>query len=108
VDRLRRETSKKIFSLNLICPNMSFTSPKKIAKAKEILAEDGPTAEIRFVNATDPYYEIEILDESKVRHQTIKSTGERNPEGFSFIPAVKLTVAEEFMEPGKKALNMLS
>jgi quinolinate synthase len=107
VDRLRRETSKKIFSLNLICPNMSFTSPKKIAKAKEILAEDDPAAEIRFVNATDPYYEIEILDESKVRHQTIKSTGERNPEGFSFIPAVKLTVAEEFMEPGKKALNML-
>jgi quinolinate synthase len=107
VDRLKRETAKKIFSLNTICPNMSFTSPSKIARAKKQLEKDGPAAEIKFTNRAAPYYEIEILDESKVRHQVIKSSGEKNPEGFSFIPAVRLTVAEEFMEAGRKALRML-
>lgn len=107
IDRLKRETNKKIFSLNAVCPNMSFTSPPKLKRAQQILEESGPTAEIKYTKRSAPYYEIEILDESAVRHQRKKSTGERIPDGFSFIPAVKLTVADEFMEAGKKALEML-
>ena len=107
VDRLRRETDKDIFSLNMVCPNMAFTSPPKVKRAKEVLAKHGPVAELRFVKESSPYYEIEILNEDLVRHQTRKSTGEINPEGFSFIPAARLTVDDQFMGPGKKALEFL-
>jgi quinolinate synthase len=107
VDRLRRETDKDIFSLNMVCPNMAFTSPPKVQRAKEILSNGGPAAEIRFTNESAPYYEIEILNEELIRHQTLKSTGEKNPEGFSFIPAARLTVDKRFMAPGKKALEFL-
>jgi quinolinate synthase len=108
IDRLKRETDKKIFSLNSICPNMSFTSAVKVKRAKEILTENkGPAAEITFSSRESPYYEINILREDLVRHQIKKSTGEKLKDGFSFIPAVKLTVADEFLQPGKKALQML-
>lgn len=107
IDKLNRETDKKIFSLNAICPNMSYTSASKVKKAREILENGGPTAEIRFTKATAPYYEIEILDDEHIRHQRKPSTGERLEDGFSFIPAVRLIVAEEFMDAGKNALTML-
>jgi quinolinate synthase len=107
IDRLNRETDKKIYSLNMICPNMSFTSPPKIDRAKKLIKGSGPAAEIRFTDRKAPYYEIEILDDSHIRHQRKKSTGENVPGGFSFIPAVKLTVAEELMAAGRKALEML-
>jgi len=107
IDRLRRETDKEIYSLNMVCPNMAFTSAPKVLRAKEILAKEGPSAEIRFSKEYAPYYEIEVLNEDSIRYQIQKSTGKINPEGFSFIPAVKLTVDEKFIEPGRKALEML-
>jgi quinolinate synthase len=107
IDRLRRETTKQIFSLNAICPNMSFTSVPKINRAKEVLADGGPAAEIVFKNRKAPYYEINILREELVRYQKKKSTGERTPGGFGFVPAVRLKVSEEFMAEGQRALEML-
>lgn len=97
VDRLRRETQLEIFSLGMICPNMAFTSPKKVNYAKEILENKGPVAEIEYKFKDEPYYEINILKDEyvRVKNQT------------KYIPAVKLKVSEEILIRAKKSLSTL-
>jgi quinolinate synthase len=97
VDRLRRETELEIFSLGMICPNMAFTSPKKVNHAKEILENKGPVAKIVYKFKDEPYYEINILRDEYVKrkNQTM------------YIPAVKMEVSDEILVKAKKSLSTL-
>jgi quinolinate synthase len=97
VDRLRRETQLDIFSLGMKCPNMAFTSPKKVNYAREILEDEGPVAEIVYKFKNEPYYEIKILNDEYVR---IKNQ-------TKYIPAVKLKVSDEILVQAKKSLSTL-
>ncbi len=97
VDRLRRETKLEIFSLGIKCPNMAFTSPKKVNRAKEILENDGPVAEIVYKFKDEPYYEINILKDDYVR--TKNQT--------KYIPAVNLKVSDEILVRAKRSLSTL-
>jgi quinolinate synthase len=97
VDRLRRETDLEIFSLGMKCPNMAFTTPKKVNLAKEILENRGPVAKIHYKFKDKPYYEINILEEEYVR------VGNET----TFIPAVELTVSDEILIRAKRSLSTL-
>jgi quinolinate synthase len=97
IDRLRRETKLNIFSLGIKCPNMAFTSPKKVNRAKEILENDGPVAEIVYKFKDEPYYEINILKDDYVR--TKNQT--------KYIPAVNLKVSDEILVRAKRSLSTL-
>ncbi len=98
VDRLRSlDTTREYCSPRAVCPNMAYTSPAKVEKAKEILKKSGPVATIRYKHRDRPYYEIEI-------HQPELVTP-RN--GATRIPAVELTIDPEIKEEGRKALQTL-
>jgi quinolinate synthase len=97
VDRLRRETELEIYSLCMKCPNMAFTTPKKVNFAKKILENKGPVAEIDYQFWDEPYYEIKILRDEYLR---IKNH-------TKFIPAVKLKVSDEILVKAKNSLSTL-
>ena len=98
VDRLRRESSKDIYSLGIKCPNMSFTTPEKVSAAKELLEDGGPVAEARYVMSDRPYFDVEILRPEVVKGMT---------EGSSRTPAVRITVEQGIGEKAKRALESL-
>lgn len=98
VDRLKRETDLDIHSINMRCPNMSYTTAKKVARAKEMLDSGNPVADIRYSNREEPYYEIEVHDE-----ECTEDAG----GGRTRIPAVRLSVSDEISRGAKKALKTL-
>jgi quinolinate synthase len=97
VDRLKRETEKEIYSLGMICPNMAYTTPRKIERAKEILGKGEHVAEMIYKFKDEPYYEINIQKDEDVKVQN-KTT---------YIPAVKLTVSDEIRMKAKDSLSTL-
>jgi quinolinate synthase len=97
VDRLKRETEKDIFSLGMICPNMAYTTPKKLNRAKKILANEGHVAEMIYKFKDEPYYDINVLNATHVRSRN----------NTTYIPAVKLIVSEEIRKKAKDSLSTL-
>ncbi len=98
VDRLKRETDLDIYSINMRCPNMSYTTASKVAKAKEMLDLGGPVADIRYTMREEPYFEIEIHDEG-----CIEDAG----GGRTRVPAVRLTVSESISAGARRSLRTL-
>jgi len=98
VDRLKRETDLDVYSINMRCPNMSYTTPQKVLKAREILDTGGPVADIIYSKRDQPYYEIKIREEA-----CIQDTG----GGRIRIPAVRLSVSEEISRGAREALSTL-
>ncbi|TET91069.1 MAG: hypothetical protein E3J35_03585 [Methanomassiliicoccales archaeon] len=98
VDRLKRETDLNIYSINMRCPNMSYTTVPKVQKARAILETGGPIADIKYTLRDEPYYEIEIHEEEHVQLAG---------EGRTRIPAVRLSVSEDISEEAKRALSTL-
>lgn len=98
VDRLRRESTKDVYSLGIKCPNMSFTTPEKVSVARELLEDGGPVAEARYVASNRPYFDVDIL-----RPDVVKGV----EKGSSRIPAVRITVEQGISEKAKRALELL-
>lgn len=98
VDRLRRESTKDVYSLGIKCPNMSFTTPEKVARAKELLEDGGPVATAKYRNYDPPYFDLEMLRPDEV--SAVR-------EGVERIPAVKVTVGSEIRAKAKQALELL-
>ncbi|UCD92525.1 MAG: quinolinate synthase NadA [Methanobacteriota archaeon] len=98
VDRLKRETDLSIYSINMRCPNMSYTTVPRVQKAKMILETGGPIADIKYAYKDEPYYEIDV-------HQ--KEHFQTTSEGRTRIPAVKLSVSEDISKRAKTALTTL-
>ncbi len=98
VDRLKRETDLDVYSINMRCPNMSYTTAQKVAKAKEMLDSGKPVADIEYSRREEPYYEIKIHDEG-----CLKDAG----GGRTRIPAVRLKVSKEISKGAAKALKTL-
>ncbi len=98
VDRLKRETDLDIYSINMRCPNMSYTTAQKVAKAKEMLDMGDPVADILYSNREEPYYEIQIHDQGCV---------EDAGGGRTRIPAVRLRVSEDISNGAREALKTL-
>jgi quinolinate synthase len=98
VDRLKRESNLAIYSLNMRCPNMSYTTVQRVQKARMILETGEPIADIRYTLRDEPYYEIEIHDEKHV--QDVGG-------GRTRIPAVRLSVSEDISKGAKRALKTL-
>ncbi|MCK4444876.1 MAG: quinolinate synthase NadA [Thermoplasmata archaeon] len=98
VDRLKRETDLDVYSINMRCPNMSYTTASKVQKAKMILETGGPVADIRYTLHDQPYYEIDIHNEEYVQQAG---------EGRVRIPAVRLSVSEELSKRAEEVLETL-
>jgi quinolinate synthase len=98
VDRLRRESTKDVYSPGIRCPNMSFTTPEKVARAKELLNEGGPVAVANYSSWDKPYFELEVL-----RPEVVGDIS----QGQYRIPAVKVMVKKEIGSQAKKALQTL-
>jgi quinolinate synthase len=97
IDRLNRETNNDIYSMGVLCPNMSFTSSKKVKRAKTLLEDGGEVAEIVYKFRDEPYYEINIIRKEHVR--TVNDT--------QYLPAVKLNVSKDIATRAKKSLSAL-
>lgn len=98
VDRLRRESTKDIYSIGIRCPNMSFTTPQKVMRAKDLLENGGPVAVAEYSLRDAPYFNVRIL-RPEVAHKSDDTT--------SRIPAVKVIVQEDISIKAKKALELL-
>ncbi|MFQ6106868.1 MAG: quinolinate synthase NadA [Thermoplasmata archaeon] len=98
VDRIRRESTKDVYSPGIKCPNMSFTTPEKVMRASELLKDGGPVAVAHYSMLDTPYFDIEILRPEAVR---------RSKDGLERIPAVKITVGKDISVEAKKALGLL-
>lgn len=98
VDRLKRETNLAIYSINMRCPNMSYTTVPKVKRARTILETDGLVADIRYSMRDQPYYEVEIHKERYV---------EEDVGGRCRIPAVRLSVSNDISIGAKRALSTL-
>lgn len=98
VDRLKRETDLDIYSINMRCPNMSYTTPQKVVRARKLLEAGGPVADIVYTQCNEPYYEVEIHEEGCV---------EDAGGGRIRIPAVRLSVSKEISKGAREALRTL-
>jgi quinolinate synthase len=99
VDRIKMLTDEKVlFSPKAICPNMAYTTPAKVERAREILSAEGPVATIYYRYREEPYYDVEVHREELV-------TARQN--GVVRIPAVELVIDREIKERGRRALSVL-
>jgi len=98
VDRLRRESMKDVYSIGMKCPNMSFTTPKKVTRAKDLLENGGPVAVAEYSLRDAPYFHIEILRPEATNN---------SEDNVMRIPAVKVILNEEISRKAKKALRLL-
>lgn len=101
VDRARGMCSKDIWSPGVVCGNMAYTSPDKVERAKELISNGGPVAEIHCNNRDLPYYDVKIL-----RPELVEAS-EVNGSTFQKIPAVQMFMGKEIAEGAKKALSVL-
>jgi quinolinate synthase len=98
VDRLKRETDLSIYSINMRCPNMSYTTASRVQKARMILETAGPVADIKYSLRDEPYYEIDVHEKEHLQPAS---------EGRTRIPAVRLSVSEDISMGAKRALTTL-
>lgn len=96
-ERLRRETDKEIYSPNAICPNMAYTTPKKVKRAVKLLENEGAVADIIYKYKDFPYYKIIINREEFVEEKNNNLV----------IPAVRLEIDKEIAKKAKKSLSTL-
>ncbi|MFQ6128851.1 MAG: quinolinate synthase NadA [Thermoplasmata archaeon] len=98
IDRLRRETTKDVYSVGIRCPNMSYTTPEKVMRARDLLEDNGPVAVANYSMRDLPYFDIEVL-----RPEFVRET----KGGATRIPAVRITLEKEISVMAKGALTSL-
>jgi len=101
VERIRTLSPKDVWSPMAVCPNMAYTAPSKVERAKELIAKGGPVAELHYTKKERPYYEVKILRPELVNE--IKS----GDQIIQQIPALKLVISDEIAQGAYKALSAI-
>jgi quinolinate synthase len=97
VQRLRDLTGKEIHSPGISCPHMLCTTREKVVRARKILEERGPVADIVLSHEKEPCYEINI------HHPDMVHAAGR----IVRIPAVRLSIKSDLAARARQNLSRL-